>query len=393
MAYWLIPSIKWRRNSKMELMENEFIVFCHEHYNPLGVIRSLGENGIFPIAIVVSNGVKITSKSRYISKLHLVASIPEGYEILVSHYGLALDRKSFLFSCDDTIQSFLDSHFNELNGRFVFFNAGEEGRLEDFMNKEKIVLAGKRHGLNVLPVCVTKRGVVPENLEYPLITKAISSIAGNWKKDVFICHNESELSEAFSKIKSPIVLLQKYIKKKNEYCIEGFSVNHGRSLFLSIVSTYNYLLPDSYSPYMTVRNFDNSELYQKLSSLIREIGYEGILEIEFLIDQDDKLYFSEINFRNSTWSYASTCAGMNLPLLWAESMMQGDIIEGAYKQIGENFTAMVEVADFKNRVLSKQIGLIKWIEELRATSCKYYWNNKDKMPAISFVVSRLLHNQ
>lgn len=36
-------------------MEREFIVLCGEHYNPLGIIRSLGEAGIKPIAIVKKN--------------------------------------------------------------------------------------------------------------------------------------------------------------------------------------------------------------------------------------------------------------------------------------------------------------------------------------------------
>ena len=47
-------------------MEREFIVLCGEHYNPLGIIRSLGEAGIKPIAIVKKNEFQLTSKSKYI---------------------------------------------------------------------------------------------------------------------------------------------------------------------------------------------------------------------------------------------------------------------------------------------------------------------------------------
>ena len=47
---------------------------------------------------------------------------------------------------------------------------------------------------------------------------------------------------------------------------------------------------------------------EKLKEILKEIGYEGIFEIEFLVDENDQLWFCEINFRNSTWSYASTCA-------------------------------------------------------------------------------------
>ena len=35
------------------LKEHEFIVFALDHYNPLGVVRSLGEAGVNPILIAV----------------------------------------------------------------------------------------------------------------------------------------------------------------------------------------------------------------------------------------------------------------------------------------------------------------------------------------------------
>ncbi len=58
-----------------KLKDRKFIVFCVEHYNPLGIIRSLGEKGIYPIVIILNDNVKIASKSRYIFKLHSVDTI------------------------------------------------------------------------------------------------------------------------------------------------------------------------------------------------------------------------------------------------------------------------------------------------------------------------------
>lgn len=48
--------------------------------------------------------------------------------------------------------------------------------------------------------------------------------------------------------------------------------------------------------------------------MFSEIGFEGIFEVEFMGDADGKLWFLEINFRNSTWSLASMKAGMPLPI-------------------------------------------------------------------------------
>lgn len=38
----------------------QYILLGKEHYNPMGVIRSLGENGIAPIAIIVRSSKPLT---------------------------------------------------------------------------------------------------------------------------------------------------------------------------------------------------------------------------------------------------------------------------------------------------------------------------------------------
>ena len=50
-------------------MNRIVIVFALEHYNPLGLIRSLGENGIYPIYFSIKRKYEIATKSKYISKI------------------------------------------------------------------------------------------------------------------------------------------------------------------------------------------------------------------------------------------------------------------------------------------------------------------------------------
>ena len=143
---------------------------------------------------------------------------------------------------------------------------------------------------------------------------------------------------------------------------------------------YKYNIKGYYSPYHSVDNFKDQFLYDALSKMLEQIGFEGIFEIEFLVDKDDTLYFSEINFRNSTWSYAATCAGMNLPVLWAESMLSGKIPEDAYQEIPESFNAMVEPIDYQKRVIERNYSIEEWYEDFKNAKCKYYFNEKDLKP-------------
>lgn len=372
-------------------MNCEYIVFACEHYNPLGLVRSLGENGIRPIGIIIKGDPKITSKSKFFKKVHEVDTIEQGYEVIISTYK-GNKNKNFLFSSDDKIETFLDSHYDDLKDYFYFFNAGQANRVAYYMNKDNINTLAKKNGLSVLPTHVVNKGEIPEDLEYPIITKVLASTMGAWKNDVYICHNKEELVEAYEKIESPMLLLQKYIKKKNEYCMEGFSINHGKEMAITIVSNYNYLLEDQYSPFMTCKNFDRPDIAEGLKGMIKDIGFEGIFEIEFLIDENDNLYFLEINFRNSTWSYASTRAGMPLPVLWSKYMISNKIDMNCIKKIPKGFTAMVEPQDFKVRVSTKKVSKITWLRDLMCADCRYFLGRRDIRPFLHLLARKIRKN-
>lgn len=368
--------------------EHKCIIFAEEHYNPLGIIRSLGENGIKSVGIFITSNEKLASKSKYLNKVYYVKDREEGYEVLLNVYGKER-KKPYVFTSDDITTSFLDQRYDILKDKFIFYNAGCNNRITHFMGKDTILQLAEKHGIPVLKNIVVEKGEIPVGLEYPLITKAAISTIGAWKKDVFICKNQQELKEAYKHIRSSRVMLQKYINKKNELALEAVSADKGRNFCVTIASTYNYILPDTYSPYMSVNNFKDTDLNRKLEAMIQEIGFEGIMEIEFLIDQDDKLYFGEINFRNSTWSYASTCAGMPLPIMWIEAMENNNNLKEKIKKIPNKFTAMVEVYDYRARVKTKQISILRWLKELSDSNCKYYIGKNDFKPVLSWVLEKI----
>ena len=191
---------------------------------------------------------------------------------------------------------------------------------------------------------------------------------------------EDELKLAYEKIRAPKVIIQKYIEKKNEYCIDGFCADKGNIMFNAIESTYNYLIPGYYSPFMTVKNFSHPEIGEKLARMMKEVGFEGIYSIEFLIDQEDNFYFSEINFRNSTWSYASTVNGMNLPVLWAEAMITGKLRDDIRNEVPDGFTAMVEPIDYGKRVKEGRAEWGEWLRDFKEAGCTFYYDKNDFVP-------------
>ena len=91
--------------------------------------------------------------------------------------------------------------------------------------------SAEKHGIPFLKTWTVDKGEIPEDIQYPIITKAIISTLDNWKGDMIICHNENDLRNAYKVIRSPKVLLQKYIVKKNELCMEGISGNEYFKMF------------------------------------------------------------------------------------------------------------------------------------------------------------------
>ena len=356
------------------------IVFALEHYNPLGLIRSLGENGIYPVYFSIKRKQEVATHSKYISKIYRADSVEEGYKLLLKEYGNYdyKHRPIVLFS-DDKSVGYFDLHYNEIKDRFICYNAGNQGRINEFMDKKRILELAKKYGFKVLDSYVVNKGEIPNNLKYPIITKDISPNSGSWKSDVFICQNKEELKKAYKTITSPQVLIQRFVDKKNECALEGFCINRGEEMMIVTALTWKYLIEGYYSPYHDVMPFNNKEFELKLKKMFKEIGFEGIFEVEFLIDKDDKYYFLEINFRASAWNHTGSIAGMPLSYLWVKSAIDGKIGKKSKKDF-EPFTDMSEVIDFGKRVDSGQISLAQWLLEFKQAKGTYFYDEKDPEP-------------
>lgn len=368
-------------NSLKEIIQNhEVIIIGMEHYTPLGVIRALGEQGINPIFIGIKYKAPVASASKYVKKSYFVNNDSEALKLLLKEYGdfhVKFGKKPFLQFSDDSTVELFEKHYDELKDKFIMFNAGGNGRIAKYLDKFEILECARRHGIKILPTVVVKCGEIPPNFDYPIITKAISPNAGAWKGDVHICLNEKELEQAFKTIQSPLVLIQKYIEKKTETTIEGYSFNKGKDMFAAIQCTYLYTIKGYYSPYHIDTPIEDSSLKSKIASMIEEIGFEGVFDAEFLVDQDDELYFLEINFRNTTWSYSSAVAGYPLSYLWCESMLTGN--KPILKEF-EPFTSMCEPIDYSKRVEEGRCTFPEWLFDFKTAKCTYYYDPNDIKP-------------
>lgn len=368
-----------------DIKQHKHIVISTDNGNALGIVRSIAEGGIKPILIylIEENNIPCLIKSKYLTIVHRAHSREEAIDILIEKYGNE-SITPFVYSCDDFIESILDNRYNELKDKFYFFNAGEKGQINKLMNKHEICMVAEKCGCRIPKQEIVDTGVLPKTLRYPVITKVLMSIMGAWKGDVYICKNEEELKEAYTKIQSPKLLLQEYIHKKNELAVEGFSIDGGREVYIPYMATYLRSSEEGYGNYMYFELLKDEKLISQLKAIIKECHYTGCFEIEFLIDQNDQLWFLEVNFRYSFWNYAITYGGLNYPLAWAQSVLDNHITKAEEGVLKPYFTALNEPGDYGQSVASKRISLWTWLKDVHNADMLYFWNPKDKKPAWSF---------
>lgn len=362
-----------------ELKDHKFIVYCGDNYNALGICRSLGEKGLDPIVVNYTPHPYLINHCKYVKHFHQVDSAEAGLEFIIKKWGNELE-KLFIYTMDDYTTMLLDQEYDELSKKIYFFNCGKQGRLTYYQDKKNICDLAEKCGIPQPKGEVLKKGELPKNLRYPVITKVTMSIKGAWKDDVFVCQNEEELKEAYKHIVADELLVQEFIVKKNELCVDGISINEGEEVIFPFTSEYLRFGKSSYGNYMNMLPYKNEEVIAKIKNIIRGSHFSGIFSLECLIDQEDNLWFLEVNFRNSTWSYAYTYAGINLPYYWAKWTLEGkmNIAECSIRK--ESFKAMAELGDLSQIAHMPDVSFRTWLKQFRDCECTYIYNAKDRSP-------------
>ncbi|MBQ2024950.1 MAG: hypothetical protein II215_00580 [Paludibacteraceae bacterium] len=368
------------------IFEHKHIIIGGDNLNSLSIIRSLGEKGIRPIAIIIAeNHIPQVRKSKYIQRYIKTSSEEESLNVLLSYADVSCPP--FVYTSDDNHQSMLDLHYDQLANKFYFFNAGQAGRINHYMDKENLCQLAHECGFRVPKREVVDLGVLPKQITYPVITKTINSYSAGWKRDVGIYYSGSELSEAYKEMISKRLLLQEYITKKNELEVHGFSINGGEEVYLSYYSLYYRFTETTFGGYKYYKPLVDEVVAEKIKKMIRKVRYTGNFEVEFLVDQGDELVFLEINFRFPLSNYACTYGGANMPYLWAQSTIQSKIVYP--ESVKDFFSFKNEAIDFSQTIGRKKMSLTKWIRETIHTDCLLIYNRHDIKPFIGYWLGKV----
>ena len=372
------------------LYKHKHIVLGGDNMNTLSIIRSLGESGISPVAIIVQEGnTPLVHYCRFVGEYITTYSIEECVPSILRFSNESL--KPFVYTSDDNHQRELDLHYEILKDKFYFFNAGGAGSITHLMNKDVLCNLAKRNGFVIPEGEVVNRGDLPQKLAFPVFTKTITPYSQGWKTDAGIYYSPEELLRGYKNMLTDQFLLQEYIAKKNEFEIHGFSINGGQHVFLSFYSLYYRVNETSFGYYKYYSLLKDKELEERIIAMIREIRYTGVFEVEFLVDQSDRLIFLEINFRFALSNYACTFGGVNLPVLWAQSVLNGCIETDRIIPTQKQFSFMNEFPDLMSIRRTKQVSLWEWFSECVNADCLMLFHRNDQKPFWGFLSGTVIH--
>lgn len=84
-------------NKNHEVYKHKHICLVEEHQNPLGIVRSLGEEGIKPIVLLCAHNPVMVNNSKYVGELHIFDNIEEGFAFFLwSIIAMSLSNHLFI---------------------------------------------------------------------------------------------------------------------------------------------------------------------------------------------------------------------------------------------------------------------------------------------------------
>lgn len=369
-------------------MQVEAIIIGDNHYNALGVIRSLGCHNIDIQLILFESEENFVQYSKFVKKYTVIKQETQLLKKTIFNQ-LNQNKINVIFPLCDFAAIVCD----EISREDCYRNCiipNANGSCKIYQNKEIINKIAETCNITVPKSDILK---LKNNNElkwnvFPAIIKPLLSIEGH-KSDITIADDISDFAEIIRNFKEKgytEVQVQEYINGNDECMLEvmGYVSKNGEVNFSKIVkkirenpikngSTSFAEFVDSW------KGIDKNSIVQ----LLARTNYYGIFDIEFKYAKG-RTYFIEINFRNGAPSYALTKQGYNIPYSWLCDAV-GLIVNNSNKFNNRLF--MVETRDIIN-MLKGDVSPGIWIKEFSKAKL-LIWDSADIIPTIKMYTSLL----
>ena len=367
---------------------NRALVIGGDHHNTLGVVESLGQKGIRPYVILFTPCRKCyVPHSKYVESGWNCSEENELIACITSNFNDRVN-KTVIIATNDIVADILDRHFDEIKDISYVPTVKPAGDLNRTISKEHMSHLAKEVGLNVPQTWILEDGKIPPSINYPVITKAISSVQGT-KDNIKVCYTVDDL-ESFIRHQQAcsVIQIQKFIEKEFEFQLLGVSLNAGEEVFIPGRTHIDRPkgLDNTFFLWFDKVESSLQPLVEKAIAFVRKTGYSGPFSIEFLRDKTTGTdYFTEMNFRNDGNAYVVTAAGTNIPYIYYLSLTGGNY-KKELKESHVNKTYMAPEFYYFTRMLVGEVPFMEWLRNMRRCDCYTTFFKNDRRAFCFFLI-------
>ena len=365
----------------MKNEERQVIVLGADHHNALGIIRSLGEMGIMPYYILISDKwINPTTFSKYIKKTYK-CSCDDNKAILDLLENEFKDLYyPIIIPTGDPAAKFLDENYDSLSKRYIIQNINnKQGEIIQLMDKQKQMSLCEKYNLKHAKTWKVDLNNIDKAINFcnKVIIKPCISADGS-KCDIVISDGNDVYKHLleFKEKGYGSVLIQEFMNIDKEYSMLGIAYNN--DVIISGICQKDYVYPKkrgntAYGKLIPTQEFKYN--IDEFKRILKDVNYTGLFEIE-TYDVNGELYFNEINFRNSAITYALTGNGVNYVGVYVNNYL--DVNRNLKKYIDKEYYFCVEHSLIK-AAREGQLTLKEAKNKLH-TSFKIIYNKHDMCP-------------
>lgn len=354
-------------------MENKAVVLGSNYYIGLSVIRCLGIEGVYTVAIDYTEDGAYGAQSKYL-KEHLIGphykEDEKGLLEFLIDYAKKEKNKCVLFPAADPYVEFIDANLDELK-KYYLIPMTKQGLWTEIMDKESLHRLAVEHGMLVPETLRVDDENFEERLnsdiKFPCIVKPTDSpsFVAKFRKKIFLCNDKEELDKAL-KISADAkldVIIQRIIPGFDDHMYtfdahldQQSNVTH----WMTCRKLRQYPINFGASVYTEQRHVP--ELYEISASFFKAIGYKGFGEIEFKKDSDTgKNYLIEINTRTTNLNSLLYKAGINFPYVTYRELIGSPLDPKAVTvDTGYCFRYLHEdILAIRGYIKSEQLAMVK----------------------------------
>lgn len=370
----------------------EGAVVLGSDYRALGVVRSLGRRGI-PVVVVRHGDDRLAAVSRYARK---TVDLPDGGPEPQVDFLLRLATREglegwALVPSADESAAMVARHEDELGERYTLTTPSWEvmrWAYDKRLTHELANRVGVEHPVTAYPRSRDEVGALP--VEFPAIIKpAIKedfnplTAAKAWRVDSHASLLE-RYDEACALVDPGVLMVQELVPGNGDsqfsyaaLCAEGRSLAH-------VVARRTRQYPMDFGRASTfVETIDDPEVVDRSERLLAELGYTGLIEVEFKRDARDGAYkLLDINPR--IWGWHTLCgrAGVDFPyLLWRA--IRGEPLPSVRSRPGIGWVRMTtDLPTVLKEIRRRRMSVREYVASLRLPRESAIFAKDDPLPGL-----------